>query len=93
MDDCSDRDLFRRDGVAELVRAQVVELRTARKALFGAWEGNWVAYNAAQDVRLSGSEAAIPFLMYPHGDVGGVKLDDLSPDKFGYTITAKEITA
>ena len=68
------------------------KVAAARKALFGAWEGNWVAYNAAQDVRLSGSEAAVPFLMYPHGEAGGTKLDDLSPDKFGYTISAKEIT-
>src|SRR5690606_3170594 len=27
----------------------------ARKALFGAWEGNWVAYNTAHDVALPGS--------------------------------------
>ena len=65
----------------------------ARKTLFGAWEGNWVPYNTAQDVRLTGASSTIPFLMYPHGDVGGQKLDDLSPDKFGYTITAKEIVA
>ena len=27
----------------------------ARKALFGAWEGNWLAYNFAHDVALEGS--------------------------------------
>ena len=26
----------------------------ARKALFGAWEGNWVAFNVAHDVKLPG---------------------------------------
>ena len=32
----------------------------ARKALFGSWEGNWVAFNTAHDVKLPGSkEAAI----------------------------------
>ncbi len=31
--------------------------------------------------------------MYPHGQVGGAKLNDLDPDAFRYTITAKEITA
>ena len=35
----------------------------ARKALFGAWEGNWVAFNTAHDVKLPGSKraaAAVP---------------------------------
>ena len=30
----------------------------ARKALFGAWEGNWVAFNDAHDVKLPGSNEA-----------------------------------
>ena len=64
----------------------------ARKTLFGAWEGNWIPYGAAQDVRLPGSDASIPFLMYPQGVIGGQKLDALDPDKFRYTITAKEVT-
>ena len=65
----------------------------ARKTLFGAWEGNWVPYSAAQDVRLPGAEGSIPFLMYPHGQAGGQALTDLDPDKFRYTITTKEIVA
>lgn len=65
----------------------------ARKTLFGAWEGNWVAYNSAQDVRLPGSDKAIPFLMYPHGEANGQALADLDPDKFHYTITSREIVA
>ena len=69
------------------------KVAAARKTLFGAWEGNWVAYNAAQDVRLPGSDAAIPFLMYPHGQAGGQALTDLDPDRFRYTITAREIVA
>ncbi len=69
------------------------KVAAARKTLFGAWEGNWIPYNAAQDVRLPGAEAAIPFLMYPQGKVGGQGLDDLDPDTFRYTITAKEVTA
>ena len=77
-------------GHLDFVDAKVA---AARQTLFGAWEGNWMPYNAAQDVRLPGSEAAIPFLMYPHGQVGGAKLNDLDPDAFRYTITAKEITA
>jgi transglutaminase-like putative cysteine protease len=65
----------------------------ARKTLIGAWEGNWVPYNAAMDVRLPGADASIPFLMYPRGKVGGRRLDDLDPASFRYSITAREITA
>ena len=42
----------------------------ARKALFGAWEGNWLAYNFAHDVALAGSKRQrVAFLMYPAGRV------------------------
>ncbi|MBS0308354.1 MAG: transglutaminase domain-containing protein, partial [Proteobacteria bacterium] len=37
-----------------------------KKALFGGWEGNWLAYNFAHDVRLAGFSAGkIGFFMYP----------------------------
>jgi transglutaminase-like putative cysteine protease len=66
----------------------------ARKALFGAWEGNWVAFNTAHDVKLPGSnEAAIPFLMYPQAENKAGFLDSLDPDKFKYRITARELSA
>lgn len=66
----------------------------ARKALFGSWEGNWVAFNTAHDVKLPGSrEAAIPFLMYPQAENQAGFLDSLDPDKFKYRITARELTA
>jgi transglutaminase-like putative cysteine protease len=66
----------------------------ARKALFGAWEGNWVAFNDAHDVKLPGSnEPAIAFLMYPQAENKGGFLDSLDPDKFKYRITARELTA
>jgi transglutaminase-like putative cysteine protease len=66
----------------------------ARKALFGSWEGNWVAFNTAHDVKLPGSkEAAIPFLMYPQAETKAGFLDSLDPDKFKYRITAREVTA
>jgi transglutaminase-like putative cysteine protease len=66
----------------------------ARKALFGAWEGNWLAFNAAHDVKLPGSkEPAIAFLMYPQGENKDGFLDPLDPDKFKYRITARELTA
>ncbi len=66
----------------------------ARKTLFGAWETNWLAYNSAQDVRLSGSNGdPLPFLMYPQAEVGGDRLNCLNQDELRYTITAHEIAA
>ncbi len=70
------------------------KVMAARKALFGSWEGNWVAFNTAHDVKLPGSkEAAIPFLMYPQAENKAGFLDSLDPDKFKYRITAREVTA
>lgn len=64
----------------------------ARKALFGAWEGNWLAYNTAHDVALPGSQAPkLGFLMYPQAEVQGVLLDCLDADTFKYVITAREL--
>ena len=43
----------------------------ARKTLFGAWEGNWLAYNFAHDVDLVGSnDGNVAFLMYPQAECG-----------------------
>jgi transglutaminase-like putative cysteine protease len=65
----------------------------ARTTLFGAWESNWVAYNDGHDVRLPGSShRELGFLMYPHAEAGGERLDCLAADDFRYTITAHEIT-
>lgn len=66
----------------------------ARRALFGAWEGNWLAYNVAHDLSLPGSkEPPIAFLMYPQAENRSGFLDSLDPDKFRYRITARELTA
>jgi transglutaminase-like putative cysteine protease len=66
----------------------------ARRALFGAWEGNWVAFNIAADLKLPGSnEPPIAFLMYPQAENKNGFLDSLDPDKFKYRITARELTA
>lgn len=63
----------------------------ARKALFGAWEGNWVAYNTAHDVALPGAKhPKLGFLMYPQAERASLLLDCLDPDKFRYALTAKE---
>jgi transglutaminase-like putative cysteine protease len=68
------------------------KVRAARGTLFGAWEGNWLAYNFAHDVSLPGSDGRkIPFLMYPQAEVGGKRLDCYDADNVKYTITATEI--
>jgi transglutaminase-like putative cysteine protease len=66
----------------------------ARATLFGAWEGNWLAYNFAHDVALPGAKGpAVDFLMYPQAETAAGRLDCLDPDTFRYTITSKELTA
>jgi len=66
----------------------------ARAKLFGAWEGNWLAYNFAHDIALPGATGPkLGFLMYPQAECGPHRLDCLDPDTFKYTITAKEQTA
>jgi transglutaminase-like putative cysteine protease len=63
-----------------------------RKALFGGWEGNWMAYNNAVDVTLPGATGGpLPFLMYPQAQSGAKRYDPYDPDNFKYTITAHEI--
>jgi transglutaminase-like putative cysteine protease len=65
-----------------------------KKALFGGWEGNWMGYNFAHDVRLQGTNGAkLGFLMYPQAQTNGEAYDPLAPDEFKYTISAREIKA
>ncbi len=64
------------------------------KALFGGWEGNWMAYNVAHDVVLPQSKGSkIGFLMYPMAENASGRLDHYAPDNFRYQITAREIAA
>ena len=66
----------------------------ARKTLFGAWEGNWLAYNFAHDMTLPGATGPkVGFLMYPQAECEGSRLDCLDPDNFKYSIKSKELTA
>ena len=61
------------------------------RALFGQWEGNWMAYNTAHDVVLPGSDGrSQPFVMYPMGTTGGQPLNHYSPSEFSYNIQAEE---
>jgi transglutaminase-like putative cysteine protease len=65
------------------------------KGLFGGWEGNWVGWNTGHDVTLPGStrKGTLPFLMYPNGENADGPFDELSPDTFRYTMSAKELKA
>ena len=64
------------------------------KALFGGWEGNWLAFNTAHDVALPGATGPkLGFFMYPQAENANGRYDPLDPDNFKYTITAKELSA
>jgi transglutaminase-like putative cysteine protease len=68
------------------------KVAAAHKRLFGSWEMNWLAFNTGHDVELPNSTGPkVPFLMYPNGETGGERLDQLDPDTFKYAITAREI--
>ena len=61
-------------------------------ALFGGWEGNWMAYNTAHDITLPKSTGEVlGFFMYPVGENASGRFDSYAPDDFKYQITAKEI--
>ncbi|AKM29522.1 transglutaminase [Pandoraea faecigallinarum] len=74
-----------------------LRVRAARAMLFGQWEMNWVAFNHGADIALPGAQAgakgAVPFLMYPNGELAHARLDSLDPDTFRYRMNAREITA
>jgi transglutaminase-like putative cysteine protease len=62
--------------------------------LFGGWEGNWMAYNTAHDLKLPQSKGdRIGFFMYPIGENDEGRFDSYAPDDFKYQISAKEIKA
>ena len=64
------------------------------KALFGGWEGNWMAFNNAHDVSLPQAKGPkLGFFMYPVAENAAGRLDSYAPDTFKYQISAKEIKA
>lgn len=67
------------------------KVRAARALLFGAWEGNWMAYNTAADVALPGLNQRLGFFMYPTGETAQGRLDSLDPAHFVYSITSKQL--
>lgn len=70
------------------------KVAAARRRLFGSWEMNWLAYNMGHDIALPNSSGPkLPYLMYPNGETGGSRLDQLDPDAFKYTLTARSAGA
>jgi len=69
------------------------KVRVARERLFGYWEMNWLAYNRAHDIAFPGATGGwkVPYFMYPDGQTERGRLDPLDPDRFQYTMTAKEL--
>ena len=64
------------------------------KGLFGGWEGNWLGWNTAHDVKLPGlSDGPLGFFMYPVAQNALGRLDSYSPDDFKYQISAREVSA
>ena len=61
------------------------------RGLFGGWEGNWMAYNTAQDVELPGAKyGKLGFFMYPQAENANGRYDALDPEQFRYVISARE---
>jgi len=59
-------------------------VRQMRTFLFGNWEGNWLAYNYAHDIKLPGSKCApVAFLMHPQGENADGRLDSSTPTTSG----------
>jgi len=64
------------------------------KGLYGGWEGNWMAFNTANDVNLPGARMGmLHFLMYPVAEDRQGRFDSYAPDDFRYQITARELKA
>ncbi len=54
---------------------------------------NWLAYNRGHTIcSFPGASGwKVPYFMYPDGQTARGRLDPLDPDKFQYTMTAKEL--
>jgi transglutaminase-like putative cysteine protease len=64
-----------------------------REKLFGAWEGNWLPYNSAEDVALPGAVGTtLGFLMYPQAEIASARLDCLDADAFKYSIRSTAVS-
>lgn len=66
------------------------KLNVLKKLLFGFWEMNWVAFNAAQDILLRGSSGKpLPLLGGPVLETRAGRFDDLAGGRLDYQVTAQ----
>jgi transglutaminase-like putative cysteine protease len=64
----------------------------ARKTLFGRWEMNWMAFNAAGDTRLAPETTkALGHFMYPYAETAKGQLDYYNPQNFQYRMRSREV--
>ena len=84
-----------REETSEALTVDHPLVEAVRPKLFGAWEGNWVAFNTAHDVALPSATQGgkLGFFMYPQAETAQGRRDSLDPDNFKYTITTREIKA
>ena len=65
------------------------KLTVLKKLLFGFWEMNWIAFNAAQDVSLRGSNGKpLPCLIYPVAETLDGRFDSRDTQRMSYNVTA-----
>jgi hypothetical protein len=58
---------------------------------FGSWDGNWFAFNSAQDVPLpKAKHGALPFFMHPQAETADGLANSLDPATFRYDISVRE---
>lgn len=67
-------------------------VKPIEQALFGSWEGNWIAWNDAHDVVLPGAKQdRLGFFMYPIAEDAKGPFDSYAPEDFKYTISSREV--
>ena len=83
-----------REETSEPLKIDHPIVAAVRPKLFGGWEGNWLAYNVAHDVKLPHAQGGkVGFLMYPQAETAEGRRDSLDPDTFKYTITTRALGA
>jgi transglutaminase-like putative cysteine protease len=79
----------------EKLEMESPQIQAERKRQFATWEGNWVGFNTARDVKLNPpAKSEVEFLMYPRAETrnAGV-LNHLDPKTFAYDVTSRDVQA
>ena len=79
----------------ERLAIEAPQVQSERRRQFGSWEGNWITYNTARDVKLNpAAKSEVEFLMYPRAETesSGV-LNHLDPKTFSYEMISREVQA